>query len=208
MVSSMSVEKRSAGYLLSGVVVIVVWCLPILVPVAFVLGSLVADVLALLGVDVTVAPNIWFLRDQYEFISKHGVSAQLNVYNLQIFGLFVWGAALLLLLRLLTAPLLLGVSSPHRRRTVPDMSLGRLAVGLIVLGLFAMWAAIDIRGSTMASQLDFFLRHSPNAYIGLEAFVFVGGALFFVEGVVTFFQMIWLYKMTSASTFTGTRGEG
>jgi hypothetical protein len=57
-------------------------------------------------------------------------------------------------------------------------------------------------GSASAPQLAFLLEHSPRAYIRLETFVFVGGTILFVEGLLLLLLTIKRWR-SRASTYQG-----
>jgi hypothetical protein len=58
-------------------------------------------------------------------------------------------------------------------------------------------------GSDSAPQLALLLNHSPQAYIRLEAFVFVSGTIFLAEGLLLYLQLIVKRWRSRASTPNG-----
>ncbi len=163
-------------------------CLFPLVFGMFVFSRPLSNVVKVFGNDPATQPSLWFLREQYEFLLARAVDPSSISLSLRLFGLLVWITISVVMLRLVSGPFLFSLLDYRKilkRRSVST-------VKFIFLWLFmstAIWASMDIQGSSSAPLLGALLLRSPLGYVCLEAFVFVTGAIAFVEGLLALFQL-------------------
>jgi len=182
VIDSLPSPKKSQQFLFSKMVVLAELCLLPLLLLVFVLGAPLSRLVTNIGFDPNKLTNIWFLQEQSEFFAARGVDLHTVATDLQIFGAFVWMSVTIAVLRLLSGRLLFGLIDARaavRRRPIP-VATGKLLLGYLAAGPVAIWASMYGRAS--APQLGFLLKHSPQAYVRLDAFVFVGGMIFLQRG--------------------------
>jgi hypothetical protein len=125
-------------------------------------------------------PALSFLRDQYDFLVSRGVPPPSAAVPLRLWECLIWVLSAIILGRVLSSPFLFGVVDWRKRLR----QTGRPAKALLGLLLMpgAIWASMDIRiSSAVFASL---LNRAPRAFICLEAFVFLGALVLFVEGLI------------------------
>jgi len=185
----------------SEAVLLVELCLLPLLLLALVFSATLSRLIAKYGFDPNGLANIWFLQDQSALFAARGAEPYTIINHLQVFGAFVWISVSIALLRLLSGPLLFDLMDARdavRSRRIPSPPPGKLLLGWLAAGPVAIWASMY--GSDSAPQLAFLLRHSPQAYIGLEAFVFVTGTIFLAEGLLFCIRPLFKRWRSRAST--------
>jgi hypothetical protein len=168
-----------------------------LVPLLFLVlafHTAIADALTNSGLSADLTLNVSFLRRQREFLVDQGLDSVSLAKMFQVFALMVWLSIGIASLRLVSAPFIFGYWNrwyiSRQRRYLPATPEGVIA-GFILIGPLTLWIST---WPTMASSpvLRMILHHAPQAYLSLEAFVFVGSLIFTVEAVVLF--ALWMVK--------------
>ena len=159
----------------------------IFVTLAFTFDHAVSEILYALGYDRNKISNIWFLRSQYAYLADVKHVAGLTVDPFHVFELFIWAMILLNLARVAKGIFFLGYADDVRSPWV------NLSGGAYVLYLFlfssACLAAIILIPDSSQRIFSPGLAPSANAAIGVEAWAFCVGTLFFADAILGFVQL-------------------
>lgn len=146
-----------------------------------------------LGVDVTQFANIWFIKQQEQLFLAQGVKLASVAADFQAFGLLVWLSIPIVVLRLITAPGMLGelyASATARGRKLMPASPAKALVGFLLTGPGALWASTHFSTSSVL-LLSYLMNHAPRAHLWLQALIFVGGLILSAEGIVWLLVFLW-----------------
>jgi hypothetical protein len=168
--------------LVSKAIVLAQLCLLPLLLASFALWPIVSRTADATGLHLPSADDFEFLRRQSEAMASRGVDKGAVAAEFQVFASFVWLSVSVAALRLLSGPFLFPTINRALHRNRPSAPVAKLVLGWICAGPLAAFAAGY--GLASASQFDALLRAWPRVYLGFEAFMFVGGILFTVEGAL------------------------
>ena len=155
--------------------------------VLFTYDHAVSDVMYALGYDHNKISNIWFLRNQYAYLIDVKHVAGLTPDSFHVFELFVWAMIPLNLARVAKGVFPLGYADDVRSPWTPSLSGGAYVFYLFLFSSVGL--AITIFASDFSKAIPALLAPSPKAVIGVEAWFFCVGSLFFADAVVAFIQL-------------------
>ncbi len=182
-------------------------CLIPIVPGLFIFARSLSGVLAAVGGDPNTMPSLWFLRDQYVFLTAKGVDASSIAFSFKLFGFMVWLSLPVVLLRLVSSPWLFGLVNWRGVLAARKLSVRKFFLGWLLVSS-SIWASTQIRGADSVPLLGVLLRISPPGYICLEAFFFVLGLIAFAEGLLALLQLALKRDLNGASSQSQGVGNG
>jgi hypothetical protein len=194
-------EKSFRMPLLPAAVSIVELCLLPLLLIMLAFGPLIIRLIVELGFELDLAAKITFLHNQSVYLAGRGVDPASVSAEFQIFALMIWISVAVLVLRLVSGPFLFDFWNARaislRKRYLPP-SLDNVLFGCLIAGPFAVWTTT---WTNMAAGplLRALLKQSPRSYIRLEAFVFIGGLIISVEGLLLI--LLFLLKRRTSRLF-------
>jgi hypothetical protein len=156
-----------------------------LIPLAVILfiGALSFSSFTDIASGLNKPPSLSFLRDQYDFLLTRGVDQSSAALPLRLFELLIWSLIPIILLRVVSSPFLFGLVDWHKRFQAARMSIVKVFLACLLMA-YSIWASVDMRGSSAVPVVDSMLKRAPQAYVSFEAFIFVGGSILFVEGLI------------------------
>jgi hypothetical protein len=158
------------------------WILLFIV-LAFTFDHAVSDVMFALGYDRSKISNIWFLRNQYEYLTdvKH-VSGLADSFH--VFELFVWAMIPLNVARVAKRIVFLGYADDVRSPWNKNLSGGAYVFAMFLFSSACLALPLFARDFSK----EFFAPSSKGA-IALEAWYFCICCLFLANAVIGFIQV-------------------
>jgi hypothetical protein len=169
------------------------WIL-VLIVFCFFFDHSVSELMSAFGYDDTRVSNIWFLRDQYEYLKNSEHVTDLDSDPFHVYELFVWFMIPLNVVRLLHGIFFLGYSDDvWSKWTKRDLSGGKYVIGLFAFSIaglsFLIFNAKLVKLSGEPLLMQHLLAYSPKAFVGLEAYVFCIGSLLFADAILALIQL-------------------
>lgn len=161
-----------------GVLLVEVFGLIPIVFAIFILAQPLSSLFAAFGSDLSAAPSLWFLHDQYDFLIARGFDPSEIGLNLQLFRLAILISIPVAMLRLTSGPLLFGVLD--YRAVKNKVSAAKLIFG-VFFSLSGCWLSTDIRVTMSIPKYAALISTTPYAYYLLVTIVFIGGVILSVE---------------------------
>ena len=163
--------------------------LPFAAVIAFVLLALYSKVFNGFPSGELSVPNLSVLQNQRAFLISRGMVRGLNV-DFLIFEAFIWVSSLVGFLRLLTGLFSVRVLGSYRAKLEIYEKQRRSPAGILVTFLVlvpaAMIASLNFGFAAHSDQVRALMEYSPRSFLCLMTFIFCGGAIFLVEGVLFF----------------------
>jgi len=112
-------------------------------------------------------PNVSFLRGQYDFLLTRGADQMSTALSLRMFEFLIWILIPIVLLRVILSPPLFGLVNWREKLQAAGVSLPRFLFGMFLIAA-AIWASIDIRGSSSLPVVSLLMKQTPQTYIFLK----------------------------------------
>jgi hypothetical protein len=167
--------------------------LPFVVVVAFIFQHQLLLVLDPLFFHNTEVSHLVILQDQYAFLSQRYKSS-IDVGLFHLFELFIWAAAAVGLLRILTGACSRAVldSSFEKLEKIESMGRSRFMALAFYLALMplCMLFSLEFQLVSASIQIEAVMTHAPRFFVCLMAFVFCGSMIFFAEGLLMLLSLV------------------
>lgn len=159
----------------------------VFIMLGFTYDHAVSDVMYALGYDRHKISNLWFLRNQYEYLTDVKHVAGLTSEPFHVFELFVWAMIPVNLVRVLKGIFPLGYADDVRSPWNRNLSGGAYIFALFLF--FSACLALPLFARDFSKEFQFFPGPSAKAAIALEAWYFCVCCLFLADAVVGFIQV-------------------
>jgi hypothetical protein len=164
-----------------------------LIIICFAFDHAVSRAMSFIGFQPAHISNIWFIRDQYDYLNGSNLISNITEGWFLIFELFVWVTIAANLVRVLIAIICIDSSSSQLRWEKRNTSAASYTIGWLLAGPGGLIvSSLGIGSLSSAPWTRRLLIYSPKAFMCLVTALFCCGLFLTVEGLLAFTEF--LYK--------------